>query len=82
MAGPSKILDFGVAKAVNHHVTTDRGVLKGKTPYLTPEQLQGHSVEARADISQLGIVIHEMLTGRRFFEGDSCETFFRAIAEM
>ena len=67
--GEVKITDFGLAKAVSHLDTTDPGVVKGKFSYLSPEACEGHSVDARADIFSLGVVLHELLTGRRLFMG-------------
>ena len=68
--GSVKLLDFGVAKALAVELTqrTQVGVLKGKWAYLAPEQLDGDDVDQRADIFALGIVLWEMLTGRRLFK--------------
>jgi serine/threonine protein kinase len=68
--GGVKLLDFGVAKALAVDLTqrTQVGVLKGKWAYLAPEQLDGDNVDQRADIFALGIVLWEMLTGRRLFK--------------
>ncbi len=81
-SGEVKVLDFGVAKAAKRQVTTDKGVLKGKTPYLTPEQIAGESVDARADVFQLGIVLHEMLTGRQLFRGETFPAVMKAITDV
>ena len=68
--GSVKLLDFGVAKALADELTqrTQAGVLKGKWAYLAPEQVEGGVVDQRADIFSLGIVLWEMLTGRRLFK--------------
>tara|TARA_R110002096_G_scaffold143328_5_gene299443 strand:+ start:98470 stop:100035 length:1566 start_codon:yes stop_codon:yes gene_type:complete len=79
--GGVKVLDFGVAKAVKRTTTTDKNVLKGKTSYLSPELIAGDAIDARADIFQLGIVVHEMLTGRRLFSGNSVPTIIQSITE-
>jgi eukaryotic-like serine/threonine-protein kinase len=68
--GTVKLLDFGVAKALaeEHTQRTQVGVLKGKWAYLAPEQIEGGSVDQRADLFALGIVLWELLTGRRLFK--------------
>jgi serine/threonine protein kinase len=67
--GEVKITDFGLAKAVTHLEATDPGVVKGKFSYLAPEATEGKSVDARSDIFSCGIILHELLTGRRLFMG-------------
>lgn len=67
--GVTKLLDFGVAKAATASMQTQAGTLKGKLGYLSPEQLEGDPVDRRTDIFCLGIVLHEMLTGKRLFHG-------------
>ena len=69
--GDVKIADFGIAKADSNVYTTDAGVLKGKFEYMSPEQAAGKSVDNRSDIFSTGIMLHEMLTGRRLFKTDS-----------
>lgn len=62
MDGAVKIADFGIATA---NVFRDEpGVLKGKTAYMSPEQARGERVDRRTDVYSLGIVLHEMLSGR------------------
>lgn len=68
--GQVKILDFGLAKASGRHAKTESGALKGKLAYMAPEQAQGRTVDQRSDIFSLGIILYEMLTGRRMYEGD------------
>jgi serine/threonine protein kinase len=65
--GHVKLIDFGIARAKGRLTTTGRGELKGKTAYLTPEQIAGEPVDRRGDIFALGIVLWEMLTMRRLF---------------
>jgi len=67
--GEVKITDFGLAKAATQLEATDPGVVKGKFSYLSPEAAEGKSVDARADIFSAGIILHELLTGRRLFMG-------------
>jgi serine/threonine protein kinase len=71
--GSVKLLDFGVAKALadERSQRTAAGVLKGKWAYLAPEQVDGGEVDQRADVFSLGIVLHEMLSGRRLFKASS-----------
>src|SRR6266851_2488626 len=69
--GGVKIIDFGVAKAAGRAQHTRTGALKGKCSYMSPEQAAGATVDGRSDIFALGIVLHELLTGRRLFKADS-----------
>ncbi|MEZ4293630.1 MAG: protein kinase [Polyangiaceae bacterium] len=66
--GAARILDFGVAKArVRVHVTRE-GIIKGKLAYMAPEQLEGQATR-RTDVLAAGIVLWELLSGRRMYEG-------------
>ena len=69
--GGVKVIDFGVAKAAGRAQHTRTGALKGKYSYMSPEQVAGEGVDGRSDIFALGIVLHELLTGRRLFKADS-----------
>jgi eukaryotic-like serine/threonine-protein kinase len=69
--GIVKVLDFGIAKATSNAETTQSGVLKGKYPYMSPEQIDGLPLDGRSDVFSLGIVLHEMLTYRRLFKRES-----------
>ncbi|TQF09691.1 protein kinase [Myxococcus llanfairpwllgwyngyllgogerychwyrndrobwllllantysiliogogogochensis] len=69
--GGVKVIDFGVAKAATSSANTATGVLKGKYPYMSPEQASGLAIDARSDLFALGVVMWEMLTGKRLFKGDS-----------
>ena len=69
--GGVKVIDFGVAKAATSSQNTATGVLKGKYPYMSPEQANGQSIDARSDLFALGVVMWELLTGKRLFKGDS-----------
>lgn len=69
--GAVKLIDFGVAKAAGRAQHTATGILKGKFPYMSPEQAEGLEIDARSDIFALGIVLWEMLTNKRLFKGDN-----------
>jgi len=67
--GVARVLDFGVAKAAGRIQTTHEGRLKGKLTYMAPEQVEGAASRV-SDIYSAGIVLWELLTGRRMFHGD------------
>ena len=71
--GAVKILDFGIAKALGGEKdeSTKSGTLKGKFAYMAPEQTFSNEIDRRIDIFATGIVLHEILTGRRLFKGDN-----------
>jgi eukaryotic-like serine/threonine-protein kinase len=72
MSGEVKITDFGLARAVTHVELTDPGVIKGKFSYLCPEALlENPEIDHRADLFSVGIILWEMLAGRRLFVGDT-----------
>ena len=72
-----KLLDFGLAKQTdvdtNESLATEtmEGTVKGTVAYMSPEQAQGHRLDARSDIFSFGLVLYEMLSGTRAFTGDS-----------
>jgi len=67
--GDVKLVDFGIARAAepNRHHRTKSGTLKGKYGYMSPEQVLEQPVDARSDLFSVGIVLSEMLMGRRLF---------------
>jgi eukaryotic-like serine/threonine-protein kinase len=69
--GEVKLVDFGLAKATSQLESTDPGVVKGKFSYLSPEAASGKEVDRRADIFAVGILLYEMLTGKRLFYGET-----------
>jgi TonB family protein len=69
--GDIKLCDFGIAKAASKVSRTETGALKGKVPYMSPEQAWGKAVDQRSDIYSLGAVLFEMLAGRKLFRGES-----------
>ena len=91
-----KVLDFGLAKMARHDfgrgqsedsptismAATQAGVILGTAAYMAPEQARGKPVDKRADIWAFGVVLYEMLTGKRLFEGeDLTETLAAVVKE-
>ena len=71
--GAVKLLDFGIAKALgaaSEH-RTETGTLKGKLGYMSPEHVDGRPLDGRSDLFAAGVVLHELLTGRRLFKASS-----------
>jgi len=77
--GVCKILDFGIA-ATRASAVAKKGQVAGKLSYMAPEQLQGQTIDARADIFPLGVVLYELVLGRRLFRG-SREDVTRRVLE-
>jgi ABC-type branched-subunit amino acid transport system ATPase component len=69
--GVTRLIDFGVAKALGRASVSREGQLKGKIPYMAPEQLSGRQVTALTDLWGAGVVLWELLTGERLFEGET-----------
>ncbi|RPJ60074.1 MAG: serine/threonine-protein kinase [Acidobacteria bacterium] len=91
-SGQVKILDFGLAKlteraepdaeedeATGSIVRTQAGMILGTVTYMSPEQAQGKKIDARSDIFSFGVVLYEMISGRRAFEGKSAAETMAAI---
>ncbi len=71
-SGDVKIVDFGIAKSdVRLYADTRSGRLKGKVPYMSPEQARGEVVDWRSDIFAVGVMLFELTTGKRLFKGSS-----------
>jgi serine/threonine protein kinase len=79
-AGEIKLTDFGIARAIGGSHRTASGVIKGKIPYMPPEYVEGGRFDARGDLFALGVLIYELLHGRRPFDGDSELDTLRRIA--
>lgn len=69
--GVARVLDFGIARAVDQAHRTMTGQFRGKLGYASPEHLDGRPLDLRADVWALGVVLWEMLTRRRLFEARS-----------
>jgi len=70
-AGEVKLTDFGIAKARNSTLVTEAGMIRGKVSYMSPEQAQGGDLDHKSDLYSLGIVLWELLTVRRLFQGEN-----------
>ena len=68
-SGQVKVVDFGIAKALNSSAETRTGVLKGKVAYMSPEQARGERVDRRADLYSVGVMLWEALARRRMWKG-------------
>jgi len=69
--GVARIVDFGIAKATARSHRTDPGKLKGKLGYMSPEQVNLETVDRRSDVFAVGVVLWELLAGRRLFGSDN-----------
>ncbi len=79
--GIIKIVDFGIAKAKSNAQETQAGIIKGKLAYMSPEQVKGQTLDRRSDLFSLGIVLHELATHQRPFQGKSDIDMLRAILD-
>ena len=90
--GDVKVLDFGLAKLAEEADTTDRSILTtaggtddgavfGTLPYMSPEQINGRTVDTRSDIFSFGVLLYEMTTGRRPFLGEDRSSIAAAILQ-
>ncbi len=81
--GSVKVVDFGIARIASQHGpsgNTRAGGFMGKARYTSPEQIQGEPLDRRSDIFSLGIVLFELTTGTRPFDGDGDSAVMQAIA--
>lgn len=80
--GGVKVLDFGIAYTAQRTTQdTQAGVVKGKLPYCSPEQVQGGRLDRRSDIFSIGSLIYELLTGKAVFRRDTEFATSRAVVE-
>jgi len=80
--GRVKIMDFGIARLHEPTVKTQTGVLLGSPQYMAPEQIAGQPFDHRADIFSLGLVLYEVLTGAKPFQGDDIPQLMFKLANM
>jgi serine/threonine protein kinase len=79
--GEIKLSDFGVAKARLRSYHTVSGSIKGKAPYMAPEQILGDHVDRRADVFSLGVLLYETTTRTRLYSGKADATAMKLIVE-
>ncbi len=79
--GLVKLIDFGIAKAENAGHRTQTGLIKGKFGYVAPEYTYG-KLDLRADLFAVGVIAHEVLTGRRLFDGKDNFDTIQQLREM
>jgi serine/threonine protein kinase len=77
-----KIMDFGIARLHEPMVKTQTGVMLGSPQYMAPEQIMGQEIDQRADIFSLGLVLYEMLTGAKPFQGEDIPELMFKVANM
>ncbi len=77
-----RILDFGLATVLGEEKLTKTGSTLGTVGYMAPEQIAGKNVDHRADLFSLGVILYEMLTGRKPFEGDNDIAIIKAITDI
>jgi hypothetical protein len=80
--GIARLADFGVAKAASRTVRTKTGLVKGKVAYMSPEQARGHKVDRRCDVWAAGVVVWELITGRKLYDHeDDVATLLSVVTE-
>ncbi|HYQ18558.1 MAG TPA: protein kinase, partial [Polyangiaceae bacterium] len=77
--GEVKLVDFGLAKASSHLTADEEDIVKGKFGYLAPEVTLGQGADRRVDIFAAGILLWEMLAGRRLFKGETDLLTFQQV---
>ncbi|HEV2423241.1 MAG TPA: protein kinase [Terriglobia bacterium] len=94
--GTAKVLDFGLAKATESSTpsgdpsnsptltaqATQAGMIMGTAAYMAPEQARGHTVDRRADIWSFGVVLYEMLSGQRAFQGETTSDVLASVLKF
>jgi serine/threonine-protein kinase len=79
--GVIKLVDFGIAKAAWQAGRTRPGVVKGKFAYMSPEQVEGRSLDGRSDVFAVGVCLYELLTGVPLFRRDEVHAAMREIRD-
>ena len=77
-----KIMDFGIARMRASDHKTSTGLVLGTPKYMSPEQVSGSPVDHRSDIFSLGVVLYEMLTHSKLFQGEDTPQIFHAVANF
>jgi serine/threonine-protein kinase len=77
-----KIMDFGIARMRASDHKTSTGLVLGTPKYMSPEQVSGQPVDHRSDIFSLGVVLYEMLTHTKLFQGEDTPQIFHAVANF
>lgn len=80
--GEIKVTDFGIAKVASALPRTAAGVWKGKIAYMSPEQATLQPLDHRSDLFSLGVVLYELLMGKRLFPGRSSEEIYSGITSF
>jgi tRNA A-37 threonylcarbamoyl transferase component Bud32 len=80
--GVARVVDFGIAKAVGQAQITRDGEVRGKIPYMAPEQLLRRSTDRRVDVWAAGVVLWEALAGKRLFQAEDEPTLFSLVLEQ
>ncbi|MEO8698504.1 MAG: serine/threonine-protein kinase [Kofleriaceae bacterium] len=81
-SGQVMLIDFGLAKTKQSSVQSQVGIIKGKLNYVAPEYLTGGKLDARCDLWALGIVMYELLTGKRLFDAPEQGTILERVRSM
>jgi serine/threonine protein kinase len=79
--GVVKVVDFGIAKAEMRETRTRSGTIKGKFAYMSPEQCVANNVDRRTDVFAAGVILHELLVGKRLFKKPSPYETYQAVIE-